>query len=98
MKFIQLTFIGFILVSVVHGFGLLYGNQERRSSEPQTSLNPLGKDIDKRILELGDSASTILMRILDRIEKLQKMKQAEEETRQQLLRGKIGLRLPMFIH
>merc|ERR1711997_435979 len=48
-------------------------------------------------MKIDDSASTILLRILDRIQRLRKMKQAEEETRNEFLRGKIGLKLPLYL-
>merc|ERR1719205_526772 len=100
MKLTQVVLISSVLASVCQGFGF-YGNgkNERRSSLPtQSSLkSPTEINIDDVGMARELSASSILMRILKRIEKIRKMKQAEEETRERLLRGKIGLKLPMLL-
>merc|ERR1712037_756804 len=103
MKFTQVVFISSVLASsvlasVCQGFGF-YGKYERRSSLPaQTSVkSPTEINIDDLGMARELSASSILMRILKRIEKIRRMKQAEEDTRERLLRGKIGLKLPMLL-
>merc|ERR1712086_1246011 len=99
MKLTHVVLISCVLASVCQGFGF-YGKFDRRSSLPtQTSLKSPTDilNIDDLGMARELSASSILMRILKRIEKIRKMRQAEEETRERLLRGKIGLKLPMLL-